>query len=333
MPSKISARTKRASTAARTSAERDRRAGWRAGVATGAVAALAVVALVWVLADPGRDGEEAGAPVDEFMHIHGLGIAPWAPDDVFVSTHEGLIRIDEKGDWWLVSEQRHDFMGFATHPTDEGVLYTSGHPAPDSGLENPVGFMASEDAGATWTPRSLHGQVDFHAMAVQPTDGNVVYGWFADRLFRSFDGGENWDVLEAPALTEAGGALSLAVHPQDPGEVIAATQVALLRLRDDGHDREAILEAPTTAVTFAGTDPEHLIAYVPSPGPGLVESTDGGQTWEELGFVLDDDVIGHLAVRPDDPEILYVGSYGESLFRSRDGGATWEQLATDGVPQ
>lgn len=224
-------------------------------------------------------------------------------------------------------------MGFAVHPSDVGVLYTSGHPAPGSGLEDPVGFMVSEDGGRTWTPRSLHGQADFHAMAVHPTDGDVVYGWFLDRLYRTVDAGEGWDVLDAPPLSGAGGALSLAVHPDDPNEILAATRTALVRLSDDGQQLEIVIEAPTTAIAFAGTGAGHLLAYLPSPGPGLVESADGGRTWEEAGFVLDDDAVGHIAVRPDEPDVIYVGTHGASLYRTLDGGSSWEQLAAEGTPE
>lgn len=309
------------------------RSRWRllAGVL---ILAIASGVLLWSLLGTGDDQQGSDEAVSEFMHLHGLGIPDWAPDTVYVATHQGLLRIGEDGDWRRASEEPHDFMGFAVHPTDDGVLYTSGHPAPGTDLRNPVGFMVSEDHGRTWTPRALHGETDFHAMAVQATNGDVVYGFHGGRLYRSDDAGESWVTLdEAGALGDAGGALALAVHPDDADEVLAATQSGLVRMRDDGRDVGVLLGAPTTAVAFAAADPDRILAYAPEPGPGLVESTDGGESWQEVGLTFDEDAAGHIAVHPDDPQVVYVGTYGASLHRTVDGGATWERLAEGGVPQ
>jgi hypothetical protein len=296
------------------------------------VAVVVVAGLVWWTA--GRQpGSQAGQPVERFMHVHGLAIAPWAPDAVYVATHEGLTRIDGDGEWRYVSEQPHDFMGFSANPTDDGLFYSSGHPAPGTGLENPVGFMVSLDGGATWSPRSLQGQVDFHAMAVAPSDGDVVYGWNgAGRagLYVSSDGGASWDTIGGGMLGQVGGALSLAVHPGNADEVWAGTQGSLLVSRDAGRSWESVLPGAVTAVAFDPADPDRVVAYA-ADGDGLVESRDGGRTWTEL--VVDGDAAGNIAIHPDDPETLYVGTYGEGLRRTTDGGNSWDTLAQSGVPQ
>lgn len=186
--------------------------------------------------------------VEQFMHLHGLAVPPWAPDSIFVSTHQGLIRIDGDGNWRYVSEVPHDFMGFQVNPTEEGVLYSSGHPAPGSKLRNPLGFMVSRDGGVTWEVKALEGQVDFHVLAVQPTDGKVIYG-FAHDLYRSFDGGETWEQLPSGRLRELGGVFSLSVHPGDADIVLAGTQQGLWRSGDGGMLWENIIpNVPVTAV-------------------------------------------------------------------------------------
>lgn len=266
------------------------------------------------------------------MHVHGLDIAAWAPDEVYVSTHQGLIRIDGDGAWRFLSEEPHDFMGFAASPTEPDVLYSSGHPAPGSGLVNPIGFMVSTDAGVTWRPRSLEGQVDFHAMAVQPTDGQVVYGWDASGLYRSTDAGASWQTVDAPPLEAAGGALSLAVDPSDPDRLLAGTSAGLLQSRDGGTSWTPLLELPVTAVLTLAEDPDRVLAYAATPDDGLLASHDGGATWTALGLVVHDDAVGHLAVHPTDPDTIYAGSFGEDLYRTLDGGRRWEQLAKEGRP-
>lgn len=38
-------------------------------------------------------------------------------------------------------------MAFSAHLTEAGVLYSSGHPAQDSRLQNPLGFTVSTEVG------------------------------------------------------------------------------------------------------------------------------------------------------------------------------------------
>lgn len=315
--------------------QRTRRRRSRAGTwAAIAVAALGVLAIAVLATRDGTDAPDlAGTPVERFMHVHGLAIPPWAPDEVYLSTHQGLIRISSEGDWRYVSEKPHDFMGFAVHPSAEGAFYTSGHPASRSGLKNPLGFMVSTDAGRTWQVRSLHGEVDFHAMAVDHTDGEVVYGLDGGggRVLRSADAGRSWDPRPLP---HPNGAFALAVDPADPDTVLAATPAGLQASTDGAASWEAVIDGePVTAVAFQPGAPERVVVYSAAPGRGLLESTDAGRSWRPLGLELDDDAAGHIALHPADGDTVYVGSHGQALYRTVDGGATWEQLADAGMPR
>jgi hypothetical protein len=313
--------------------ERRQRGVWWAG---GVVAVLVVAAVaVWSVLDGRGSGAEGSA--DRFSHVHGLEIPAWKPEAVFLSTHEGLFRIED-GQWSEVSEQPHDFMGFAAHPTEPDVLYTSGHPAPGTLVRNPVGFMVSVDGGASWEVRSLEGVVDFHAMALG-AGGDVIYGWNGAGevgLYRSTDDGDAWDTVAAPELHAAGGALSLAAHPDDPDQVWAGTPAGLLRSQDGGASWEAVVsDAPVTAVAIDPAGADRLLAYAPPPGAGLLESTDAGQSWSPTGWILDasDDAVAHLGIHPNDPQQIYAGTYAENLYRSDDGGQTWHTLARSGIPE
>jgi photosystem II stability/assembly factor-like uncharacterized protein len=287
----------------------------------------------WLASSPGQAQPKR---VTQFTHIHGLDAPAWADGDVFVSTHFGLVRITGEGEWLEVGTAKHDFMGFTAHPTEAGVLYSSGHPEPGSALPNPIGFMVSRDAGESWQPLSLTGRADFHALAVQETNGDVLYGFNGvgePGLYRSLDGGREWEKRPGDALTALGGPYGLAVHPDDPDVLLAGTRAGLLSSHDGGENWEllALEGVAVTAVAFAPGDGQRVWAYGASPEVGLVLSDDGGDTWTSVGLVLENnDAVGYIAPTPD---ALYLGSFGQTLYRSVDGGGSWQQLARSGVPQ
>jgi hypothetical protein len=311
------------------------RRGWLLGGGI-AAAIVAVVGIIVVSAAP-PSGAEA-VPVAQFTHIHGLEAPTWADGDVFVSTHFGLLRVDAAGDWTEVGTAKHDFMGFTAHPTERGVLYSSGHPAAGSGLPNPIGFMVSRDAGLTWTPMALAGRADFHVLTVQPTDGDVLYGFNAaidPGLYRSLDGGRTWSVMESPDLMRLGGPYALAVHPDDRDVLLAGTRGGLLESRDAGRTWELVaLEGlPVTAVTFAGGASTRAYAYGAAPDAGLFVGDDRGP-WSSMDFVLaNNDAVGYIAIDPARPDTIYLGSYGQNLYRRTEDGGRWQALALNGVPQ
>ncbi|HKK08519.1 MAG TPA: glycosyl hydrolase, partial [Gemmatimonadota bacterium] len=95
----------------------------------------------------------------------------------------------------------------------------------------------------------------------------------------------------------------------------------------------AIAVAPSDPnVIYVGTgepDPRGDISF----GDGVYKSTDGGETWTNVGL-KDTRHIGEIAVNPRDPDVVYVAALGHAfgpneqrgVFRSRDGGKTWEKV-------
>lgn len=328
------------------------RLGWRAAVALGVVAIAGAVGwaalFLWqdggeLSTDAAEPGEDAGQPdggsvedglaVKEFMHVHGLEIPAWADGDVLVSTHQGAFRIAEaSGDWEWISDEPHDFMGFAAHPQEKGTLYSSGHPAPDSDLPNPIGFMVSTDGGSSWQPRALQGEVDFHALAVHPQDGEVIYGFDGRQgLLRSDDGGREWQQVASGDLQQAGGVVSLAGGLRGVDHVLAGTEVGLLTSSDGGRSWEPLPISGMVTAVAVDVDRQRILAYA-AEAEGLLESTDGGESWRSLGLSLAPDAAGHVAVDPDDPDRIWVGTFEQALWRTTDGGQQWEQVAEGGMP-
>ncbi|MDE0356793.1 MAG: hypothetical protein OXN92_03505 [Gammaproteobacteria bacterium] len=103
---------------------------------------------------------------------------------------------------------------------------------------------------------------------------------------------------------------------------------------DEGtHSVGAIaLHQRDTAIVWVGTG-ERANRQSSSWGDGVYKSTDGGETWMNVGL-RDSKHIGRIALHPDDPDLVYVAAMGHlwgpndqrGLYRSADGGATWEPI-------
>lgn len=261
-------------------------------------------------------------------HVHGLAVHPENSQVIFIATHNGLLKRSESGQWFWVQPQpeRADYMGFTGDPNNPDHFYASGHPQNGGNL----GFVVSQNQGRDWQQLSMPG-VDFHALAIAPSDPSVFYGFAASGaqgLFRSTDGGQTWSPLPAQGLDAP--PFGLSVDPQDPQQVFATTQAGLYKSTDGGKNWSLVTgtqNGPVAALALLEeADQTVLLGYhFLESNPGLYRSTDGGQTWEPLGNDPEEPIL-YLAVAPDNPQLLYAVSEGNSVFQSQDGGKTWQGL-------
>ncbi len=85
-------------------------------------------------------------------------------------------------------------------------------------------------------------------------------------------------------------------------------------------------------IVWVGTgenNPRNSVSY----GNGVYKSTDGGETWTNMGLEATYQT-GRIVVHPTNPEIVYVGAMGRlygpnedrGLYKTTDGGETWEKV-------
>jgi photosystem II stability/assembly factor-like uncharacterized protein len=277
---------------------------------------LALGAATASLAVPGR-AEQPLVALLAGTHVHGLAVDPADPDRLLIATHHGLHALTlSTGRTEQISRHSDDLMGFTPHP-DDGTLFASGHPAGGGNL----GFIVSEDGGATWTMRSpgLHGPVDFHAMTVSPADPSVIYGAYGG-LQVSRDGGATWEM----AGPTPEGLIALAASPADTDRLYAATEAGLRVSEDAGRSWQPAhpARAPVSSVTVArdGT----VLAFVLDGG--LQRATEPDLAWESVAADTGGHILLHLVRDPDDPLRLFAASHTGGILASADGGATWSSL-------
>ncbi|HET6563953.1 MAG TPA: hypothetical protein VFG52_00965 [Xanthomonadales bacterium] len=173
------------------------------------------------------------------------------------------------------------------------------------------GIYRSPDGGKTWKNMGLKASEHIGMIRIDPRDSNVIYVaaqgplWSGggDRgLYKSSDGGENWEqVLAGGPYT---GVNEVHLDPRNADVLIASKHQ---RIRS------------VAAVIDGG------------PESGIFKSTDAGKTWRELSTGLPEEDMGKigLAISPQDPDVVYatieLGNRKGGFWRSADGGETWEK--------
>lgn len=156
----------------------------------------------------------------ELSHIHNV---VRTGDTTYVGSHEGLYVDNGDGSFSRVGGE-FDVMALTE---SGGTLLASGHPGKGFDFPEPIGLIASEDGGESWSARSLEGQVDFHLLEAV---GDTIVGVAANYgvLVSSTDGGVTWSTLDVPALTD------LALNPANAGEIALASDQGLQFSHDGG---------------------------------------------------------------------------------------------------
>lgn len=227
-------------------------------------------------------------------HLH--GIAYGEDQNIYIATHEGMLSTGSSGEKWeMKGDYDFDFMGF--HVLSDGTMLTSGHPGEKSDLPNPLGILESTNNGEKWESKSMLGKVDFHIISSNFSKPNVIYavnqmdsGNYKAGLYKSTDKGKKWESLEASGLPK------------------------------DLHQIYSIVSMPD--------DENVLLAGSADPEIGVIQSLDGGKTWETYEpFRL----ITAFGVLPESKELVsYSITEGEAgVTISKDQGKTWEYKGLD----
>ena len=137
---------------------------YRQTLGLSAAALAAVIALAGCGGGSGpNQAASSPAPVPDpgFGHVHGLDINP-ADGLLYAATHYGVWRVPIEGKPVRVADRYQDTMGFTITGPDR--FLGSGHPDLREKLPSHLGLIESRDRAQTWTPLSLLGEADFHAL-------------------------------------------------------------------------------------------------------------------------------------------------------------------------
>ncbi|MGI9004870.1 MAG: WD40/YVTN/BNR-like repeat-containing protein [Streptosporangiaceae bacterium] len=306
---------------------------------------------------------------------------------VLAGTRKGafVLTSDGRRDQWEISGPH--FAGWEIYhlkgsPADPDRLYAS----QSSGWSGQV-IQRSDDGGASWEPMgnqfAYDGTPGTHqwydgtphpwefarVWHLEPslTDSDVVYAGVEDAgLFRSDDGGQNWQELPAMRGHETGsswqpGAGGMCLHTilldqSAPGRMFAAISAAGAFRSDDAGQSWRPINRGLQSEGIPDPDAEvghcvHRLAMHPSRPEVLfmqkhwdvMRSDNAGESWREVSGNLPSDCGFPIDVHAHEPDTVYVVPITSDaehfspdgklrVYRSRTGGDDWEPLMT-GLPQ
>ena len=279
-----------------------------------AVAAAVAVVVALVALAGSSDDDRGIATGDDVVHVHGLGVNR-ADGAVFLATHMGLYRLDGDGRPERVGDSYQDTMGFTVVGSDR--FLASGHPDLQDrrlsveGKPPLLGLVESRDGGATWEPRSLLGEADFHALAAN--DGRV-YGWNAStsELMVTADM-RTWERLSSIELT------SFAIDSGDDRRLVAATGEGVITSADGGRSWQPVAGAPGLVVVAWGDTGVWGVDR-----SGALHQSEDGLTWTERARLQGEPET--LGVDGDDVYVALTEDGRSVVRRSTDQGASWDVL-------
>ncbi|HDL17832.1 MAG TPA: hypothetical protein ENH29_02135 [Bacteroidetes bacterium] len=252
-----------------------------------------------------------------------------------------------------VNQPDHSVLYVVTRSTQKFTIGGRNNPA--------VGLFTTSDRGVTWRHYGWEYTKCF-SVAIQPgSSGKILYLSCGNGIQKSVDDGEKWQIVTDWRMTEC---LKVAIDPQNPHTVYAATAYGIFKSSDGGKTwREKNrgfestftssviivgkkLFAATEAGVYISTDGaenwqlaglegkgSRTILQSPHSGTELVAGTeddgvffsfDGGVFWRQKNNGLHHRTIYALAFDPADANIIYAGTFRGGVYKSGNGGNSWQ---------
>jgi len=299
-------------------------------IATKQTIHAALLALSLALLAPAQI--QAGEPVT-LMHVHGLSYSADGKQ-LTIPSHHGLA-VFAGGRWSKAAGPAHDYMGYSA---TRDALYSSGHPAPGTGLVNPFGLIKSRDGGKSWQKLGLEGESDFHTLATSHGT-NAVYVFNPQPNSRMKQAGIHYTLTDGlqwkrAAAKGLGPKLnSLAVHPSDANTVAAGTEDGLYLSRNAAESFERLVPGKRVLAQSFDLDGQHLW-FGSYDGKAVLAriALKAGAKAEALPLpALGEDAVAYIAQNPAQRNEIAIATFKRSVFVSKDQGRSWKPIAKDGT--
>jgi photosystem II stability/assembly factor-like uncharacterized protein len=278
----------------------------------------------------------------------------------------GILRSEARGIGWIKANRglrAASLCDLTPDPFTRGLLYISAGVCEQTfdvlASNDDLGFLKG-NADGDWVNLSsgLRNPVrvlEANAIVPDPQVEGTLYAATGHGLYKSTNGGGQWESLQEglqPILEQI---LSITVDPTDAQTLYAAgfrlgyptcggtcplqPIYDTAKSTDGGVTWSKLLPEPLvgTRVVVDPSNPDVL--YAPDTTGRLLKSTDGGATWtlqpvRDIGLSVPS--LATLLIDPTAPQTLYAAAYSwvnstSALIKSTDGGHTWTR-AEQGFP-
>jgi photosystem II stability/assembly factor-like uncharacterized protein len=267
--------------------------------------------------------------------VRSLAYDPQNPDHVLLGTSTSVIYASEDaGHNWsrfakLGAGDDYVLDHIAFDPQNSKTIFVSAWSVQD---QNAGDIFRSYNSGKTWeTLPAMHGK-SVRAMAISASDDKVVVAGALDGVYRSTDGGENWQRI-SPNDGIVKNIESIAVDPKDPNTVYAGTWHLAWKTSDAGanwqHINKGMIDdSDVFSIIVSATNPSEVFASACS---GIYKSTTAGGEFEKIkGIPFTARRTRVLKQDPSNPAIVYAGTT-EGLWKSVDEGKNWKRMSNPEV--
>lgn len=295
----------------------------------------------WSLVGPAVLPANSTAQPNGMGRINAIAFHPTDANTIYAGAPAGgLWKTTDGGATWTLISGGIPTLGVSSiliHPTNPDIIYL-GSGDRDSDDAPGLGVFKSTDGGATWTQiNSTMGNVTVNAMAMSPTNPNIIVAATSGGVYRTTDGGSSWSFRISGSLWK-----DVKFKPGDGNIVYAAYGGTLWRSTNAGINWSPITLPVTGGRIVIGVTPANpgyvYLAQSSSATEvfaGLMRSTDSGASFTTMSTtpnIYDYSCDGSGAssqafydlcinVDPNDANTLYVGCI--NVWKSTNGGATW----------
>ncbi|RPJ62148.1 MAG: hypothetical protein EHM23_04205 [Acidobacteria bacterium] len=182
------------------------------------------------------------------------------------------------------------------------------------------GLWRTTDSGSVWAPVGQNIPSKSVLAITKVPNGNAIYASYADSgLYKTTDRGNTWVQLGEDKLGNYVADIALTATSSH----LYAFNYGVYFSTDGGTTwTKKSTGLPSYPFAQMASDPlDPQVLYVGYYEKGMFKTTNGGETWSEIGSFNMKRIRG-FAVDPWDASVIYAGTDGD-FYRSTDKGATW----------
>ncbi len=195
------------------------------------------------------------------------------------------------------------------------------------------GLFISHDAGKTWTSVDAMKDQSIRALTQAPSNPKILIAGTLKGVYRSEDGGVQWNQISPPGSMDIHEVESIAIDPKDPGTVYAGTWHLPWKTTDGGANwhniKQGLIEdSDVFSIIIDPTEPN--VVYT-SACSGIYRSNTGGELYKKIqGIPMTARRTRVLMLDPTNHDTVYAGTT-EGLYKTTDGGATFRRMTAPEV--